>query len=445
MKNLDAPNADNSPNIKRGLVLFLLVLVYTFNFLDRQILSILSPEIQKELGIGDAQLGLMRGVSFAIFYSILGVPIAYMADRYNRTWIVTISLTIWSAMTALCGVAQNFTQLFFARMFVGVGEAGGVAPAYSIIADYFPKERRARALAIYSFGIPIGSAVGIIFGAVITTILNWRAAFIIVGILGLVLAPIFRLFMREPKRGGFDSVGAKTEAPKVMDVVKVLVSKPSFWTLSLGASCSSMMGYGLFAWLPTFFVRSYGDVLPQTLSWLPSFLIPANAGPILYAGYFYGMMVLVGGIIGIWLGGQVSDYLGKKSKGAYALVPAIAFLVALPFFALGTISDNLMISFFIYIIPTALGLVWLGPVLSAFQHIVPPNMRSTASALFLLINSLIGIGLGDYLIGQMSDLLRAQYGIESLRYSIMYGTSFYVLAAILMFISSKLLPKDWEE
>ena len=431
--------------ISGGLVLFLLVVVYTFNFLDRQILAILSPAIQKELGINDAQLGLMRGMSFAIFYSLLGVPIAFLADRFNRTWIITISLTIWSAMTAVCGLAQNFWQLFFARMMVGVGEAGGVAPAYSIISDYFEPKKRARAMAIYSFGIPIGSAVGIVFGAIITTMLSWRAAFVIVGIMGIILAPIFRLLMREPVRGVYDSAKAKTDAPKISEVIKVLVSKPSFWTLSLGASCSSMMGYGLFAWLPSFFVRSYGDILPQALSWLPSFLIPHGAGPVLYAGYYYGMMLLVGGILGIWMGGQISDRLGAKSKGAYALVPAVSFLLALPFFILGTMSNNLVVSFFLYIIPTALGLVWLGPVISAFQHIVPPNMRATASALFLLINSLIGIGLGDFLIGLISTLLKEQYGQESLRYSIMSGTIFYVLAAILLFISSKLLPKDWEE
>lgn len=428
----------------RTLVLFLLVVVYTFNFLDRQILAILSPAIQKELGLSDSQLGLMRGVSFAIFYSTLGVPIAYMADRMSRTWIMTIALTVWSAMTALCGLATNFWQLFFSRMMVGVGEAGGVAPAYSLISDYFEPEKRARALAIYSFGIPIGSAVGIIFGAVITTILDWRAAFIIVGIMGVILAPIFRFLIKEPKRGAFDGAKADTKPAKIGEVLKLLMSKPSFWTLSIGASCSSMMGYGLFAWLPTFFLRSYGDVLPQALAWVPDFLIPPNPKPLLYAGYYYGLMVLIGGVIGIWLGGQISDKIGKAKKSAYALVPAASFLLAMPFFILGTFTNNLMLSFFVYIIPTALGLVWLGPVLSAFQNIVPPNMRATASAIFLLINNLIGIGLGDFLIGLMSDTLKAQYGAESLRYSIMSGTVFYVLAAILLFFASKTLEKDWE-
>lgn len=428
----------------RTLVLFLLVVVYTFNFLDRQILAILSPAIQKELGLSDSQLGLMRGVSFAIFYSTLGVPIAYLADRMSRTWIMTIALTVWSAMTALCGMATNFWQLFLSRMMVGVGEAGGVAPAYSLISDYFEPEKRARALAIYSFGIPIGSAVGIIFGAVITTILDWRAAFIIVGIMGVILAPIFRLLIKEPKRGAFDGAKADAKPAKITEVLRVLMSKPSFWTLSIGASCSSMMGYGLFAWLPTFFLRSYGDVLPQALAWVPDFLIPPNPKPLLYAGYYYGLMVLIGGVIGIWLGGQISDRIGKAKKSAYALVPAASFLLAMPFFILGTFTNNLMLSFFVYIIPTALGLVWLGPVLSAFQNIVPPNMRATASAIFLLINNLIGIGLGDFLIGLMSDTLKAQYGAESLRYSIMSGTVFYVLASILLFFASKTLEKDWE-
>lgn len=428
----------------RTLVLFLLVVVYTFNFLDRQILAILSPAIQKELGLSDSQLGLMRGVSFAIFYSTLGVPIAYLADRMSRTWIMTIALTVWSAMTALCGMATNFWQLFLSRMMVGVGEAGGVAPAYSLISDYFEPEKRARALAIYSFGIPIGSAVGIIFGAVITTILDWRAAFIIVGIMGIALAPIFRMLIKEPKRGAFDGIKADTKPAKIGEVLKLLMSKPSFWTLSIGASCSSMMGYGLFAWLPTFFLRSYGDVLPQALAWVPDFLIPPNPKPLLYAGYYYGLMVLIGGVIGIWLGGQISDRIGKAKKSAYALVPAASFLLAMPFFILGTFTNNLMLSFFVYIIPTALGLVWLGPVLSAFQNIVPPNMRATASAIFLLINNLIGIGLGDFLIGLMSDTLKAQYGAESLRYSIMSGTVFYVLASILLFLASKTLERDWE-
>ncbi|NJM35969.1 MAG: MFS transporter, partial [Rhodomicrobium sp.] len=188
----------------RAYVLFILVLVYTFNFIDRQIVGILAVPIKADLALTDTQLSLMGGLAFALFYTFLGVPIAILADRKSRVWIMTIALSLWSAMTALCGLAQNFTQLFLARLGVGVGEAGGVAPAYSLIADYFPSEKRARALSIYSFGIPIGSALGILLGGVLTSFLDWRAAFIIVGLSGLAIAPVLRLTLRDPVRGGLD-------------------------------------------------------------------------------------------------------------------------------------------------------------------------------------------------------------------------------------------------
>lgn len=429
----------------RAYVLFILIVVYTFNFIDRQIIGILSIPIQAELGLSDTQLGLMRGVSFAIFYSTLGVPIAMLADRTSRKWVIGIALTVWSAMTAVCGLAMNFWQLFFARMMVGVGEAGGVAPAYSLVSDYFPPEKRGRALAIYSFGIPIGSAVGIIFGGVVATLLDWRAAFIIVGLMGVVLAPIFLWTMKEPKRGGQDAPGVDVSPAPIGRVLTTLFTKPSFFFLALGAASSSMMGYGLFAWIPAFLVRSYDDQLPGFLSWMPDALIPDGAGPILYAAYFYGVVVLVGGLIGIWLGGALADKFGASSRAAYARVPAIAFLCVLPFFALGMLTDSLTLTFFIFIIPTALSLAWLGPVLSALQHIVPPNMRATASALFLLINNLVGIGIGDFVLGAMSDGLAAQFGEESLRYSILTGTAFYLFAAIMLFIASGYLKRDWVE
>lgn len=436
--------AKNIGGLNANLMLFLLLLVYILNFLDRQILSILAPAIQKELAISDGQLGLLRGFSFAIFYSILGVPIAYFADRKSRTWIITVALTLWSGMTAICGLTTNFWQLFLARMGVGVGEAGGVAPSYSLIADYFEPSKRARAMAIFSFGVPLGSAIGVIFGAVIVTILDWRAAFLIMGVIGLALAPIFRLFMREPVRGGRDS-NVATEAVSVMAVLKTVATKPSFWTLTLGAASSSMIGYGLLAWLPAFYLRSYGTQMVDFMSWLPSFLVPANAGPLLYIGYFQGLILLIGGVGGMWLGGLFSDKLGAKSKSAYAKVPAFAFLAIVPFYLLGIQSHSLALTFFAFLIPTGLGLVWMGPVLTAFQHIVKPNMRTTASAIFLLINNLIGLGLGDVALGGLSDILKERYAEESLRYSIMFGSSLYLVAAAFMFIASKQLSKDWED
>ncbi len=437
------PRGRTASPFYRAYVLFILVVVYTFNFIDRQIVGILAVPIKSDLALSDTQLSLMGGLAFALFYTFLGIPIAMLADRTSRTWIMTAALAIWSAMTAACGFAQNFLQLFLARLGVGVGEAGGVAPAYSLISDYFPPEKRARALSIYSFGIPVGSALGILLGGVLTSYLGWRSAFIIVGLAGLAIAPIFRLTMREPKRGGLDSAAAVTTPAKISDVVRTLVRKPSFWGLSFGAASSSMMGYGLIFWLPSFFVRSYGDALPGFFAWMPDALVPANPSPLLYSSYFYATILLLGGIAGIWLGGVMADRYGQERKGAYALVPALAFIATIPFFVIGVLAPSLWIAFPAFLVLQALSLVWLGPVLSAFQHLVQPNMRATASALFLFINNLIGIGLGNLAIGAISDRLNAQFGDESLRYAILSGIVFYIIAAGLFILTAPRLKRDW--
>lgn len=446
-----APNASY-----RAYVLLALIVVYTFNFIDRQIMGALAIYIQPALGVNDTQMSLMRGLAFALFYTGLGVPVAWLADRTNRVWIMTGALTVWSGMTALCGVAANAWQLFLARMGVGIGEAGGVGPAYSIVSDYFPPHQRARALAIYSFGVPLGSALGIIFAGVVATVLDWRAAFIIIGLAGVAIAPIFRLTVREPQRGQYDSASAATEPVSLGVVFQTLLGKPSFWLLCVGAAFSSMVGYGLFAWMPSLLVRSYADMLPVFFDWLPGglqprapdFLTPAQQqGRIigLYATYFYGTIVLIGGTVGIYLGGMLADWFGKTHRSAYALVPAFAFLVCAPVFLAAMTSGTLWQMFALLLIPTALSLAWLGPVLAAFQHIVTPNMRATASAVFLLINNLVGIALGDLIIGATSDLLRPSLGDDSLKIALMIVSVFYVIAAGLLFLASRTLRQDWEE
>ncbi|MCR9128429.1 MAG: MFS transporter [Alphaproteobacteria bacterium] len=432
----------------RVWVLAMLFIVYAFNFLDRQIISILAIPIQEELGLSDRQLGLLGGIAFAALYSTLGVPIAWLADRTNRTWIITISLTVWSGFTAVCGFAQNFWQLFLARVGVGVGEAGGVAPSYSLIADYFPSNSRARALAIYSLGIPIGSAFGVVAGAQIAggnlgDNLDWRAAFIIVGIAGIVIAPIFKLTLREPVRGGLDKKPEppKTAEPRIMPggepvappkapgffaVLGVLSKKPSFWFMVLGASCSSMMGYGVFFWIPSFFARSFELGIIET-------------------GWLFGGVLFVGGSLGIILGGVLGDLMGKGSKKMFALVPAVAFLLTFPMYIAGTMATTPLMAAALFVIPTGLGLAWLGPTLSAFQHLAPANMRSMASAVFLLINNLLGIGVGVYVLGELSTLLTPAFGNEALRYSIMIGAGLYVVAGILFLIASRTIENDWEK
>ncbi|MFN4288562.1 MAG: spinster family MFS transporter [Brevundimonas sp.] len=452
MSITQAVNPATRPNY-RYWVLLMLFVVYAFNFLDRQIISILAIPIREELGLSDRQLGLLGGIAFAFLYSTLGVPIAWLADRTNRVRIIAISLTFWSAFTAVCGLAQNFWQLFLARVGVGVGEAGGVAPSYSLIADYFPPRSRARALAIYSLGIPIGSAFGVVAGAQIAggalgDSLDWRSAFIIVGLAGVLVAPVFWLTVKEPWRGGLDrkaaaapeikhppqqgeglAAGAIEQAaakPGIGTVLKLLSKKPSFWLLTFGASCSSMMGYGVFFWLPSFFARSFGLGIIDT-------------------GWLFGAVLFIGGCLGILLGGVLADWLGKARKSAYAIVPAIAFLFAFPMYVAGVLAPSPMLAVLLFLIPTALGLSWLGPTLSAFQHLAPPDMRAMASAIFLLINNLLGIGGGIYVLGEISTLLTPTFGEEALRYSIMVGASLYVVAGILFLLAARTLARDWEQ
>jgi sugar phosphate permease len=416
----------------RYVVLAMLILAYTFNFLDRQILGILKEPIKAELGLTDTQLGLMGGLAFAMLYSTLAVPIACLADRTSRTWIMTVALALWSGFTMVCGLASGFWSLFLARVGVGFGEAGGVAPAYSLVSDYFPKAQRARALAAYSFGIPVGSAAGILFGGLMAAYVNWRWAFFVVGGAGVLLAPIFKLVVRDPVRGAFDTpapaaAGADAPAaaaPSFGAVVRTVLPKPTFWLLALGAACSSVCGYGVAFWLPSFFMRSLGLTLAQT-------------------SVYYGLIQLIGGVAGIWLGGTIADRLGAKNRGAYALTPAVAFLVGLPLFLLAMNTSSLVGAFLLFLIPTGLNLAWLGPVVTAVQHLAPATMRSTTSSLFLLVNNLFGIAVGLWIFGYLSDRLAPAYGAESMRYALYYGLSFYVLASVLLFFAARRLPRDW--
>jgi len=268
-----------------ALVLTMLLVVYTFNFLDRQILGILAKPIQSSLHLSDAEFGAIGGTAFAILYSVLGVPLALLADRGGKTKVIAGSLVVWSGFTALCGAATGFWSLFLSRLGVGVGEAGGVAPSYALIADYFPVERRARALAIYSMGIPIGLGSGVLLGAYIAALVNWQTAFITVGIAGIVVAPIFLLLVRDRPR---PPAVADADAVPVLAVIPILARKPAYWLLSIGAGCSSMAGYGLALWVPKIIAVHYGWTANHDL---------------IKVGQFMGSLLLIGGTTGIFLGG----------------------------------------------------------------------------------------------------------------------------------------------
>jgi len=402
------------------LVLALLLLAYIFNYLDRQILGILAGSIIADLHLTDTQFGVLSGPPFALLYSILGVPFALLADKTSRSRVIAAALTMWSAFTGLCGIATSFWQLFVFRMGVGIGEAGGVAPSYALIADYFEPRRRARALAIFSLGVPIGLATGTLIGAYIAHAISWRAAFYVMGVAGVLLAPVLLYFVRDlPRQPG------ASPAP-IGQVFPILARKPVFWLMAFAAGSSSLCGYGLAVWTPTVLERSFGMGL-------------------LARGQFLASIVLIGGCTGVFAGGWLADRLGHLDRGWYARLPAIAWLVTAPTFAAGLLAPNLWIAWPLLLIPNALNILWLGPVITAVQHLVPRPMRATASASFLLINNLIGLGIGPFLIGGLSDALKKSYGIEALRYAAVACTSFYILAGLLMLLCVSRLRHTWVE
>ena len=405
-----------------GVVLLLLLLAYIFNFLDRQIVSILKIPIKAELGLSDTQLGLMGGIAFASVYSTLAIPIARHADRTGRrAKVIGISAVIWSLFTALCGLVTSFGQLFVARMGVGIGEAGGVAPSYALIAENFPPQRRARALAVFSLGIPIGSALGLLFGGWIAEAIDWRTAFVAIGLAGLPIG--WLLASKIPSTPIANHAGDAFNAPTFMSVAGELARIPSFWLLSFGAASASIGGYGLGFWLPSYF----SEVLKLSLGSI---------------GTFLGSLVLIGGIAGIFLGGAVADRLGGSRPAAYAATPAIAFLLTAPLYATAMSVDSRPLAWALFALSYALSLAWLGPIINAVQSLVAPPRRATASASFLLINNLIGLGFGTFIFGYMADLLRPAYGDAAMRYSIFYGLGFYLVAAILCGFAAMRLTRD---
>jgi predicted MFS family arabinose efflux permease len=402
-----------------SLVLALLLIAYVFNFLDRQILGILGPSIQTDLHLTNTQFGAIGGLAFALLYAGFGIPLAYLADRSSRSAVVVGSLAVWSAFTALCGLAVGYWTLFFARLGVGFGEAGGVAPSYALIADYFPPTRRARALAIFSLGIPLGLGGGSFIGAHLAAWFGWRATFVIMGISGLILAPALGFVVRDTPRRPVVS-----DQPPHSSVFLMLARKPAFWLLAFAASASSLCGYGLALWTPKIMMLSFGLDLVST-------------------GNFLASLLLIGGCAGVFAGGLLADRLGAADHGWYAKLPAIAWIISVPCWGFGLFAPSLWIAWPLLLLGNAVNILWLGPIITAVQHLVGRPLRSTASASFLLINNLIGLGVGPLLIGRLSEAMKGAYGVDALRNAAVACTAFYWLAALLGLLAVKSLKIAW--
>ena len=397
----------------RWYALGLLVVVYIFNFIDRSILAILTQSIKEDLAVSDTALGFLGGPTFAVFYTLLGIPIARLADRGVRRTILAVCLAIWSGMTALCGFAQSFLHLVIARIGVAVGEAGGSPPSHSMISDMFPQEQRATALGIYALGIPIGTMIGYLAGGWINDAMSWREAFMVVGAPGLLLALVVRLTLREPERGASERVRTYVDAqPAVNDVVRTLWSRRSFRWLSIGAGLQAFAGYGSGAWIAAMFERTHH---------LPT----SDIGVALF---WLGIPAAISTFAGGWLG----DRLGNRDVRWYVWLPAWLTLAAVPFSAYGYLANDPWLAFWVFAIPNLLGSCWLAPTFSLTQGLVGVRMRALAASFVLFVLNIIGLGLGPQFVGAFADVLDAttHLGVESLRWSLVASLLFNVGATV---------------
>lgn len=382
------------PGLTDGYVryaLWMLLIIYTLNFVDRQIVAILAGPIKADLGLSDTQLGLLVGIAFAFFYTLLGIPIARVAERGNRPLIISTAVVVWSGFTALSGLAQNFAQMFLARIGVGVGEAGCTPPAHSLISDYVPPERRASAIAFYSLGVPVGTAVGFVVGAQIAAHFGWRAAFFAVGVPGVILGLIALFTLKEPRRLGIVPEPASgAAAPGFGEALKVLGRRKSYLYAVGAATTISFLGYGHAGFLPQFLARTHEMKLADI-------------------GTSMALMTFVAGVLGTLIGGAAADRAAKADTRAYMTIPAIAFVAGAPFFYFAMLTDNLVLCLVALGMPTLLNSVWYGPVYAAVQGLAPVRMRATAVALMLFVVNMVGLGLGPTVIGALSDMLAQRF------------------------------------
>lgn len=412
--------------LKSWYIVAVLTLVYVFNFIDRQIISVLQEPMRAELDLSDTQLGLLQGLTFALFYVSMGIPLARWADVGVRRNVVALAVGTWSVMTALCGVAQNFGQLLLARIGVGIGEAGGSPPSHSIISDLFPPGKRALPLAVYSTGITFGVFVAYVFGAWVSDHFGWRTVFIALGLPGVVLALLVRLTVSEPPRGQFDRADGDRAPPSMLNVFKQLFASRTFVHLSLAAALHAFVGYGVAAFLVSHYVRSFAIPLDN---------ISQVALPL-------GFIIGVGGMLGNFAGGFLSDRLSPRDARWAMWIPAIANVITIPFAAIAILSRDFYFSLAMYVIPLTFAYIYLGPTLATTHALVQPRMRAMASAVLLFIVNLIGLGFGPTLVGAISDALVPSYGTDSLRYAIVLTFGFNLWSAAHYWLASKHLRAE---
>jgi len=423
-----SPPAANAAAVAVGgpyanYVLGVLFVVSIFNFIDRQILAILLQPIKEDLKISDTALGFLTGFAFAVFYTFSGLPLARLADRWVRRSLIAISIAVWSVMTAASGLAHGFTDLALARIGVGIGEAGATPPAHSLLSDYFPPEKRATVLALYACGVPVGVGLGFWLGGWINDAFGWRVAFFVVGLPGLALALLVRLTVREPVRGMSERHPVSTRQYSLGEAWRFFTALPAGRNVSLAAAFIAFAGYGLGAWIPAFFIRIH-HMTPGEL------------------GLWMSWIIAIGGVLGAFSGGVIADRWGRSQPRARAYISMIGALLSIPFNAASVLLDDYRLALLNILPATVFGTLWFGPAASIVQDLVPPAMRALASAAFIFILTIIGLGAGPQMIGIINDWIGTQ---DAIRYSLLYtAVVMNLCSAVFFWLTGRTLVQDLE-
>lgn len=429
--NIPTANSQHAkPGVRAWFTLGMLCFVYVINFLDRQLLSILAKPIQDSLGISDSQLGLIGGLYFALFYCFISIPVGWLADKTNRVKVLSFACAIWSAATIACGLAKTYPQLVIARMTVGIGEAGGVPPSYAIISDYFPPGRRGTALGIFNLGPPLGAAFGIAFGAAIAAAYSWRLAFILLGAIGLIAALALLVFVKEPKRGGLDNIAQTIDGEtkqeqqlNFKETIHMFFTTPTLLLAALGSGATQFITYGLGNFTTLFLMREKGMTLNEV-------------------AIYYALVVGIGMSAGIFASGWLVDRYTRRSKKAYALLPAASLALAIPFYLGFVWAPTWQVSLAFLIGPTCLNYFYLSCSVTLIQQEVRPNQRVMSGALLLLVMNMIGLGFGPTYVGFASDFFRDSFPENSLQIALYTLTPFYIIAIALFLWLARVLGRE---
>jgi predicted MFS family arabinose efflux permease len=407
------------------LALAVLTFVYVINFIDRQLLSILAKPIQDELHLSDSQLGRIGGLYFALFYCLIAIPVGWLADKTNRVRVLAFACALWSAATIACGMSASYLQLVLARMAVGVGEAGGVPPSYAILSDYFPPGRRAAALGAYNMGPAIGQALGVALGASIAVAFSWRHAFVALGAVGVVTAFLVVMLVREPQKGGLDGASAGPPAAKASfaSTVAMFCSRPSLVLAATASGVTQIVTYGAGNFTVLFLQREKGMTLSEVAVW-------------------YALLVLVcmGG--GMFVSGRVIDFFARRSRRAYALLPALSLTLAAPLYLAFVWTPDWRTALLFLAGPTALNYFYLSASVALVQEEVRPDQRVLSGALLLLVMNLTGLGLGPTFVGAVSDWFRPEHPHNSLQLAFLSLMPFYALAVLLFLVLAQVMKRE---